>query len=140
MTAPARMAFPPEVHSGLLSSGPGSGPLLAAAAQWRLLSTEYLSTANDLQQVLTSVETWSWQGASADRYVASHLPFLTWLANQSEVSATNAARLDTVAAAYTAAVGAMPTSPELAANHAVRCIDRNQFLWHQHHSDCGQRG
>ncbi|KQY01317.1 hypothetical protein ASD37_30235 [Mycobacterium sp. Root135] len=119
MTAPVWMAFPPEVHSGLLSSGPGSGPLLAAAAQWRLLSTEYLATANDLQQVLSSVETLSWQGASADRYVASHLPFLTWLANQSEVSAANAAQLDTVAAAYTAAVGTMPTLPELAANHAV---------------------
>lgn len=113
------MAFPPEVHSGLLSSGPGSGPLLAAAAQWRLLSTEYLSTANDLKQVLVSVETWSWQGASADRYVSSHLPFLGWLTNQSDVSAANAAQLDTFAAAYSAALSTMPTSPELAANHAV---------------------
>lgn len=119
MTAPVWMASAPEVLAALLSSGPGPSPLLAAAAQWHQLSAEYLGAAVDLERTLTGVETWSWQGPSADRYAASHLAFLGWLVNQGEASAVNAAQLETVAAAYTAAVGAMPSLSELGANHVV---------------------
>jgi PPE-repeat protein len=119
MTAPVWLASPPEVHSALLSSGPGPGSLLAAAGAWTALSTEYASVADELSDVLAAVQAGAWQGPSAERYVAAHVPYLAWLARASANSAAEAAQHETAATAYTVALAAMPTLPELATNHVV---------------------
>jgi PPE-repeat protein len=122
MTAPIWMAFPPEVHSALLSSGPGPGSLLAAAGAWNSLSTEYASVAEELSAVLASVQASVWEGPSAESYVAANAPYLAWLTQASANSAATAAQHETAATAYTAALAAMPTLPELAANHAIHGV------------------
>jgi PPE-repeat protein len=122
MTAPVWMAAPPEVHSAMLSSGPGPGSLLAAATAWSSLSGEYASVADELSDVLAAVQAGAWQGPSAERYVAAHVPYLAWLMQASAKSAAEATQHETAATAYTAALAAMPTLPELATNHVVHGV------------------
>jgi len=122
MTAPIFMAAPPEVHSALLSSGPGPGSLLAAAGAWNLLSAEYTSVAEEISQVLAEVQGGAWQGPSAESFVSAYVPYLAWLTQASADSAAAATQHETAASAYTAALAAMPTMPELATNHVVHGV------------------
>ncbi|ODR04186.1 hypothetical protein BHQ15_17480 [Mycolicibacillus koreensis] len=118
MIAPVWMAISPEVHSSLLSSGPGPGALLAAASAWRMLSADYTATAAELTALLGAARG-AWDGPTAERYQGAHQPYLAWLAAAGSQAAGAAGQVETAAGAYSAALAAMPTLAELTGNRAT---------------------
>ncbi|QLL06646.1 PPE family protein [Mycobacterium vicinigordonae] len=119
MTASLWMAAPPEVHSALISTGPGPAALVAAASAWNSLSAEYAAAAAELAALLTQVQASAWAGPAVERYATAHVPYLAWLTQASVDSAARAAEHEACAVAYLGALSTMPTLAALAANHAT---------------------
>ncbi|AFC54834.1 MULTISPECIES: PPE family protein [Mycobacterium] len=119
MTMPIWAAFPPEVNSAALTTGPGPASLLNSETAWLNLSAEYDTAATELSELLAEVQAGTWQGPTAEKFVAAHVPYLAWLLQNSANATAAALEHDTVIAAYNAAVAAMPTLAEIAANKAL---------------------
>ena len=71
--------LPPEVNSGRIYAGPGSGPMLAAAAAWDGLAAELQSTAASYGSVIAELTDGSWLGPSSASMVAATAPYLEWM-------------------------------------------------------------
>ena len=56
-------AFPPEINSGRIYSGPGSGPMLAAAAAWDGLANDLQYTVAAYSSVISSLTGGPWLGS-----------------------------------------------------------------------------
>lgn len=107
--------LPPEVNSGRMYIGPGSGPMLAAAAAWDGLAAQLHSAAASYESVISNL-TGGWQGASSSLMAAAAAPYTAWMsatAVQAEQSA-NQARI--AVSAYEAAFAATVPPPIVAAN------------------------
>jgi PPE-repeat protein len=111
-------ALPPEINSGLMYTGPGSGPMLAASVAWAALADDLYSTATSYGSVISDL-TSSWLGPSSASMAAAAAPYVSWIsatAAQAEQTATQAAA---AVAAYEAAFAMTVPPPVIAANRAL---------------------
>ncbi|UXA06840.1 PPE family protein [Mycobacterium sp. SMC-2] len=111
--------LPPEVNSALMYAGPGSGPMLVAAAGWQALAADLLTTASAYQSVVTGLMDGPWLGAAALSMAGAATPQIAWLngaAGQAEHAAAQAAA---AASAYEAAFAATVPPPVIAANRVL---------------------
>ncbi|OBK14310.1 hypothetical protein A5635_10215 [Mycobacterium asiaticum] len=114
--------LPPEINSGRMYAGPGSGPLLAAAAAWSALAADLQSAAAGHRSVITELTSGPWLGPSSASLRAAVTPFITWLDDSSLEAEQTASQAFAAAAAYEAAFAATIPPPVIEANRALLAV------------------
>ena len=71
--------YPPEINSGRMYAGPGSGPMLAAAQAWGSLADELYTAASAYQSVVSELTSGSWSGPSSTSMTAAAGSYVEWL-------------------------------------------------------------
>lgn len=111
--------LPPEINSALIYSGPGSGPLLAAAAAWDGLATELRSAASAYGAVISGLTDGPWQGPAASAMLTAVVPQVAWLSGTGGKAEHVAAQAVAAATAYELAFAETVPPPVIAANRAL---------------------
>ncbi|MCY0609653.1 PPE domain-containing protein, partial [Klebsiella pneumoniae] len=75
--------LPPEINSGRMFCGAGSGPMLAAAAAWDGLAAELQSMAASYASIVEGMASESWLGPSSAGMAAAAAPYVTWMSGTS---------------------------------------------------------
>jgi PPE-repeat protein len=111
-------AFPPEINSGRMYTGPGSGSMRAAAAAWDGLAAEIQSTASSYSSVISTLTSGEWVGPSSLTMAAAVTPYLAWMQGTAAQAAQAATQATAAATAYEAAFAAHVPPEEIAANRS----------------------
>jgi PPE-repeat protein len=119
----------PEINSGRMYAGPGSGPLLAAAEAWDGLAAELSSAASSYQSVVTGLTAGPWLGPSSASMAASAAAYVTWLQTTATQAAETATQAKAAATAYQEAFASTVPPQVIAANRTLlmRLVATNLF-------------
>lgn len=112
-------ALPPEINSGRMYVGAGSGPMLAAAAAWDELATELQSTAASYGATIENLAAGPWTGPSSIAMAAAAAPYVAWMSATGAQAEEAATQAKLAAGAYETAFAATVPPPVIAANRAL---------------------
>src|ERR1700728_2024475 len=111
--------LPPEINSGRMYTGPGAGPMLAAAAAWDALAAELISTAASYASTVSSLTGGTWQGPSSESMATAAATYVAWMNATAAQAEETGSQAKVAAAAYEAAFAATVPPPVIAANRAL---------------------
>ena len=111
-------ALPPEINSGRMYAGPGSGPMLAAAVAWDVLAVELYSTASSYGSVIADLAS-GWLGPSSIAMAAAATPYVSWISATAGLATATGAQAKAAVAAFEAAFAMTVPPPVIAANRAL---------------------
>src|ERR1700677_1469204 len=111
--------LPPEINSGRMYDGPGSGPMLAAAAAWDGLAAELHSTATSYGSGISELSAGAWLGAASAAMTAAAAPYVAWMRPTPPKAEQTAIKAKAAAAAHEVTFAAMVPPPVIAANRAL---------------------
>jgi PPE-repeat protein len=109
----------PEINSGRMYGGPGSGPMLAAAAAWNGLAAQLESAASSYRSVISGLTGGSWLGPASVSMAAAAAPYAGWMSTTAAQAAQTATQAQATAAAYEVAFAATVPPPVIAANRSL---------------------
>ncbi len=103
--------LPPEINSGRMCAGPGSGSMTKAAAAWDKLAARLYARLADYRSVTSKLAA-AWQNAAT--------PYIEWLDATAARAAHAATQAKTAASAFESALAAVVPPPVIEANRAQR--------------------
>jgi PPE-repeat protein len=111
--------LPPEINSGRMYSGPGPGPLLAAAEAWDGLAAELGFASTGYGSTISELTAKPWIGPSSVAMTSAAMPYVDWLSTTAAQAEETANQARAAVAAYEAAFGMTVPPPAIAANRAL---------------------
>jgi PPE-repeat protein len=111
--------LPPEINSGRIYTGPGSGPIMAVATAWDALAEDLYATANSDQAVISELTGQAWSGPAAAAMASAAAPFTAWTAATAAQAQQAATQARAAAAAYEAAFALTVPPPVITANRSL---------------------
>ncbi|HEX5253706.1 MAG TPA: PPE family protein [Mycobacterium sp.] len=112
-------ALPPEINSGRMYAGPGSGPMMAAAAAWDEIAAELGVAASGYSSVVTELTSGPWVGPASMSMVSAITPFVSWLNAMATQAEETAGQGRAAAAAFEAAFAMTVPPPVIVANRML---------------------
>nr|WP_163752830.1 PPE family protein [Mycolicibacter minnesotensis] len=99
-------------------SGPGSGPMMAAATAWDAVGIHLESLAAGYSEMMANLQGQVWAGAASDAMAVAAARYIAWASATAVQAESTAAQIRAVASAYETAFAATVPPTAVAANRA----------------------